>query len=178
MATRHDADPQALIAARQREAVKPGRQKLAGRGSGLTPRVKQAIEFLVFGDDSGETLRLDDAADKAGITGRTLRAALLKPAVDAFYSRQVAAYRNGERAASFRKIVEIRDDPLLGKSPAGMKVALDAAKTMAFDPPGQSQVNVQVNNNVTVTPGYVIDLSPEPNKHGAKVIDDIVTANG
>jgi hypothetical protein len=165
MAVRHDAKPTALTAARRREASKRGLQS-SGRGSGLTPRIKQAIEHLVFGVDGepGAIVRMQDAAESVGLTCRALRAAMLKPAVEAHYNRQMAAMRNGERAASIRKMVAIRDDAGAMKTPAGMKVVLDASKALAFDTPA-STISVNVGVGLTVggeKPGYVIDLSSFP----------------
>ncbi|WP_068951547.1 hypothetical protein [Pararhizobium polonicum] len=160
MAANHGTSPKALTAARRREASKPGRDKAAGRGSGLTPRVRQAIDRLVFGDDNDRAaiVRLEDAASFAGITSRALRAAMLKPAVDGYYQQQMIALRNGERAASIRTIANIRDDPKLMDNAAGATARLKAAERLAFDPPGQNiNVNVGVHTNA-VTPGYVIDL--------------------
>lgn len=164
MAAKHQTSPKALVAARRREASKPGRQKQSGRGSGLTPRVRQAIDRLVFGDEAQPTaiVRLMDAATFAGLQPRALRVAMLKPAVDAYYQRQMIALRNGERAASLRTIAEIRDDPALKGNAAGATARLKAAERLLYDPPGQSvQVNVGVAVQATVTPGYVIDLTPE-----------------
>ncbi|MGO7424922.1 hypothetical protein ACCT09_35240, partial [Rhizobium ruizarguesonis] len=69
----------------------------------------------------------------------------------------LAALRNGERAASIRTIAQIRDDTALKATAAGQNVRLKAADTLAFDRP-ETQVNVQVNNTVNVTPGYVIRI--------------------
>lgn len=168
MATRHDYDPKALTAARRRELKVSGRDKTRGRGSGLTPRVKKAIEALVHGLEPDRTLAvtIEQAAELAGITARALRTARLKPAVEAYYQQQMAALRSGERPASLRTIAAIRDDQMLRKNAAGMKVVLDASKTLAFDPPGQSNINVNVGVGVSgTTPGYVIDLS-EPTERG------------
>ncbi|MFP5078616.1 hypothetical protein ACLE20_15025 [Rhizobium sp. YIM 134829] len=163
MAANHSTSPKALTAARRREAAKPGRDKMIGRGSGLTPRVRQAIDRLVFGDETDRTavIRLGDAAASVGITSRALRAAMLKPAVDSYYQQQMVALRNGERAASIRTIAEIRDDPALKGNAAGATARLKAATALAFDPPGAPQVNVQLNTMTQVTPGYVIDLRRE-----------------
>ncbi len=175
MAVRHDADPKALMAARRREAAKPGRQKSSGRGSGLTPKVRKAIEALVFDDSLAPATRLKEAAERIGIGVSSLRTAMLKPAVDAYYRQQLALYRNGERAQSLRTLAEIRDDPRLKGSAAGATAQIKAAERLAFDQPGQA-VNVNVGVDVSVTtPGYVIDLT-EPDR--PKVIehrpDDVI----
>lgn len=165
MAARHDEKPTALTAARRREATKRGPQSI-GRRSGLTPRIRQAIDHLVFGveGEPGAIVRMQDAAESVGLTCRALRAAWNKPAVEAYYQRQVASLRNGERAASIRKMMQIRDDETAMKSPAGMKVALDASKALAFDTPNTT-VNVNHGTVININgeqerAGYVIDLTP------------------
>ncbi|NTF62089.1 hypothetical protein G6L91_11485 [Agrobacterium rhizogenes] len=171
MAARHDSDPKALLAARRREAAKPGRQKTSGRGSGLTPRVKQAIDLIVYGDDLGPATRQKEAAERVGMGISSLRAAMAKPAVDNYYRQQIALYRNGERAQSLRTLAEIRDDPVLKSNAAGATARIKAAERLAFDQPGQSQqVNVQVNSSVTVTPGYVIRIDRSKDERRQPVI--------
>lgn len=181
MAVRHDNSPIALQAAKLREAAKPGRHKQTGRGSGLTPAVKTAIETLIFGKegDPHSPVSQADAAAVAGISPRALKAAMLKPAAMQFYQQQLAALRNGERAASIRTIVQIRDDTTLKSTAAGQNVRLKAADTLAFDRPSEITVNhnTQINNTLNVTPGYVIDLTPDDDeerlqiKQGAPSID-------
>lgn len=157
MAVRHDASPDALIAARQREAVKPGRQKPSGRGSGLTPKVRKAIEILISADDLNPKNMNDDAAERAGISGRALKAALQKPSVRRFMNEQIEIYREGLKAVAVRTIGDVMTDPLLKTTAAGARVRLDAAKTVLIDNTASS-TNLHVNTQVNVTPGYVIDL--------------------
>lgn len=109
MAARHEASPDALIAARQREAVKPRRQKPSGRGSGLTPKVRKAIEILVSADDLNSKNMNDDAAERAGISGRALNAALQKPSVRRFMNEQIEIYREGLKAVAVRTIGDVID---------------------------------------------------------------------
>lgn len=167
MAARHDASPRALMDARHREAIKPGREKLSGRGSGLTPRVRQAVELMVYGrpGDPRARVTLKEAAETVGISERTLKAATLKPAVMAFHQKIYEALRTGEKPASVRVMAAIRDDATLRTTAAGQKVQLDAAKALAYEPPShQVQVNTQVNvDGRSVTPGYVIDLRRDRN---------------
>ncbi|KVK43565.1 hypothetical protein L901_26355 [Agrobacterium sp. D14] len=160
MAARHDASPDALIAARQREAVKPGRQKLSGRGSGLTPKVRKAIEILISADDLNPKNMNDDAAERAGISGRALKAALQKPSVRRFMNEQIEIYREGLKAVAVRTIGDVMTDPQLKNTAAGARVRLDAAKAALIDNPS-SNINLHVNTQVNVTPGNVIDLTDE-----------------
>jgi hypothetical protein len=160
MAVRHDSSPNALSAARRREAKKP----MSGRGSGLTPRIKKAIEAYAHGIDADGNLldSQEDVAAAAGISARALRAALLKPAVMAYYRDQCVLFREMKRAPALRVIAEMLDDATLKASPAGQKVRLTAAERIAFDTPNTS-VNVNVGVGVSVNgekAGYVIDLTP------------------
>lgn len=157
MAARHDASPDALITARQREAMKPGRQKPSGRGSGLTPKVRKAIEILISADDLNPKNMNDDAAERAGISGRALKAALQKPSVRRFMNEQIEIYREGLKAVAVRTIGDVMTHPMLKTSAAGARVRLDAAKTALIDNHGSS-TNLHVNTQINVAPGYVIDL--------------------
>ncbi|RVL05655.1 hypothetical protein [Sinorhizobium meliloti] len=163
MSARHDVDPKAMIAARRREATKPGREKKSGRGSGLTPRIKKAMELMVFGrpGDPRSNVSVDDAAAEVGLRPRAVREAMLKPAIMAYHQELVVAMRRGERATSFRVMAAIRDDATLRPTASGQKVQLEAAKALAYEPANHAiQVNTQVNvNGQAVTPGYVIDLT-------------------
>jgi hypothetical protein len=160
MPVRHDYDPKAMLAAKKRLAAKP-----SGRGSGATPRVRKAIDLMVFGDENGGApISKDaDAAAAAGLTVRSLRLAMLKPAVDNYYRQQMIAKRNGLKALGLNTIEGVMTDPDLKKTAAGARVRVDAAKVVLIDPPG-TQVNVQINNSVRVTPGYVLDLRPDPER--------------
>lgn len=178
MAVRHDYDPKALMAARKREAAKPGRQKVSGRGSGLTPRIKKAIELMVFGrdEDRRANVSANEAAAEVGLKPRSLVEALRKPAVIQYHQEMYAALRAGEKPTSVRVMAAIRDDKTLRSTAAGQKVQLDAAKALAYEPVGhQVQVNTQVNmNGQVVTPGYVIDLRRD---RFEQVVDTAETAD-
>jgi hypothetical protein len=147
------ATPNALFAHRER---RPPQKK---KNFGLTVRVKAAIEFIVFGFED-DVVTAKKAAELAGISERSLREALSKPAVLDHYRKQMAALRNGERGNNFRTAVQIRDDKALAKSASGQRVRLAAAAMLDADlmptPANQGQ-----NNGVTVNvviPGYVLDL--------------------
>jgi hypothetical protein len=158
MATRHDGDPKALLAARRREAAKPGRQKVSGRGSGLTPRVRKAVEAIVYGVDGAEISTQKAAAAVAGLSIEALRAALKKPAVLAHYRESVRMRQEMLKARSVDTIEGIMTDAKLMDTPAGAKVRLDAAKSVLQEP-ASSQTNIQVNvDGRQVTPGYVIRI--------------------
>lgn len=161
MATRHDYNPKALIKARKKVPT-----KTAGRGSGLTPRIKSALEAMVFGID-GEAfianVSIEKAAEHAGITARAIRAAMLKPAVLAHFREQTQLLREGERPANLRTAIEIRDSAALKATAAGQKVRLEAAKQLDADLYENRGLTVNVGVKVD-TPGYVIDLSGTPDE--------------
>jgi hypothetical protein len=129
MGNRHDNDPRALLKARQRalKGYVPGRQK----GSGLTKRIRAAVEACVWGlpgHPIDELVSFEAAAAAAGLTARALRAAWKKPAVAAFYRDEYRAMREGQRPANIRALAAIRDDPGLKGSAAGARARVAAAK--------------------------------------------------
>lgn len=152
MAARHDSHPRALVKARQQAA-----KRAVG---GLTPRIRTAIEALVFGIDGVPTSEVNQtrAALHAGLSPRALRAALLKPAVAAHYAAELKGLRDGERGRNLRTAIEIRDDARLRQSAAGQKVRLAAAAQLDGDLDGSKGVNVNVGVRLE-TPGYVIKLT-------------------
>ncbi|TDX88465.1 hypothetical protein EDE05_102442 [Neorhizobium sp. R1-B] len=116
---------------------------------------------MIFGGDDGTMYASDrEAAPAAGLSVRALRAAMLKPSVEAYHRQQLIAKRNGMKALGLNTIEGVMTDPELKKTAAGAKVRVDAAKVVLVDPPG-AQVNLQINNNLNVTPGYVLDLTPD-----------------
>lgn len=170
MAVRHDNSPNALMAARRKEATKRG-GKMTGRGAGITPRVRKAIEIYVFGmDDAGNLVtRQKEAAEAVGLTERGLREAMRKPGVMAFYRDQCVLFREMQRAPALGAMAEIMNDTALKANAAGQKVRLTAAERLAFDHPTNSiAVNVGVGFNVNgEKAGYVIDLSAHPDEHAS-----------
>jgi hypothetical protein len=160
MAVRHDYSPTALVKARNKQPV-----KASGKGAGLTPRVRLALETMVFGIDGDitSTINQKTACAKAGITTRAFRAALLKPAVMSHYRELTQLLREGERAANLHTAIQIRDSDDLKKTAAGQKIRLAAAAQLDADLiDNRGGVTVNVGLNVEL-PGYVIDLSePSP----------------
>jgi hypothetical protein len=60
-------------------------------------------------------------------------------------------------------------DPMLKTTATGARVRLDAAKTVLIDNPG-APINLHVNTQVNVTPGYAIDLTEEKTAQPANPI--------
>lgn len=156
--------PVALVANRMRKASK--RKRI-----GLTKRIRAAIDTLVWGKDE-QVVGWEIAAAAGGISVRSLRDAINKPAVLAYYREQMRALREGHRPANIHTAAEIRDDPALKKTAAGQRVRLAAAALLDADlTQGPNAVSVNVGVNV-VTPGYVMDLR-EPDQMPVKPVHKI-----
>jgi hypothetical protein len=121
----------------------------------LTDKQKALVEAMAF-----EGLDRKQAAEAAGITDETARISLLKPHVLAHLNECMEVLRTSARPRALRKM----SDLLEAKTE---RIQFEAAKYLdGMDRPshavGAAQVNVQINNSVTVeTPGYVIDLRPD-----------------
>ncbi|PZO80533.1 MAG: hypothetical protein DI629_07275 [Mesorhizobium amorphae] len=147
-------------------ATKPSKKAI-----GLTPRVKQAIEALVWGFDGmcpDTVITMEVAAKHANISPRSLRAAWQKPSVQAFHQQQVRALRTGQGAQNVRTLMEIRDDPSLKGNAAGARARVAAVTALETDPDARNGVEVNVNTSVNVameTAGYVIRLPAREAPH-------------
>lgn len=179
MATRHDKSPTALATTRHRQAMANRK-----RGTGVTPRIRKAVETLVFGFEGmppSEAVTMTAAAKHVGLSPRAFRMAFTKPAVMALFQEQINLLRTGERVANIRAAIEIRDDPTLKQSPAGQKVRLNAAKQLDADlekRPDAPAVNINVRS-----PGIVIrlkgrDRALEAPTHGKTIEHQAHVAEG
>jgi hypothetical protein len=126
----------------------------------ISPKIAKAVNFLL----AGECRTQKAAAERIGVSATYLCTQLKKPAVEAFIARRTReTIAQGKMRASVR-LIELLDA-------SSEHVSLDASKhVLAIEgirPPDQSQVNV----NVGVSVGYVIDLSGSQ----ASVIDAKVT---
>jgi hypothetical protein len=84
------------------------KRAVAGRSARLrvTGKLKTAIDYLVF---NGSKTDLVAAAQHAGIAAQSIRSALMKPHVKAYYQQQIEVLRSGERARNVHRLIEIRD---------------------------------------------------------------------
>jgi hypothetical protein len=71
---------------------------------GLTSKVKAAIDRMVF-----DALPWDEAADRVGLTRRSMRRALEKPAVVRTLREQKRAFREAASAGNVARLIDIRD---------------------------------------------------------------------
>jgi hypothetical protein len=87
----------------------PTRQKLAiegrSRRGAVTGKLKAALESMVW-----EGLKRDEAAEKAGLADSSLRFALRKPHVLAFFRAETDALRNSLKARNLHRLDAIADD--------------------------------------------------------------------
>src|SRR5258708_17063975 len=85
------------------------RQKLAiegrSRKGAVTGKLKHALELMVW-----QGAKRDDAAEKAGLASSSLRFALHKPHVLAFYRAECDALRNSLKARNLHRLDTIADD--------------------------------------------------------------------
>jgi hypothetical protein len=126
-------------------AVPPSRQALAAEDRSLPGRrLRRAITEMVW---SGA--RRADAAKTAGMTDHSLRAALRKPHVIGFYRAELGILRESERAKTFHRLCDVRDqDSNKMASVAASKALEQISEEAVSRPPSQQQM-----------PGFVIVIA-------------------
>jgi hypothetical protein len=130
----------------------------------ISPKIAKAVNLLL----TGECTTQKAAAERIGTSAAYLCTQLRKPAVEAFIARRSReTIAQGQMRASAR-LIQLIDA-------SSEHVSLDATKhTLAIGgirPPDQGQVNV----NVGVSVGYVIDLSGSAPQQSVTTIDARVT---
>ena len=121
----------------------------------LSPRVKAAIELMVFGSADGPPLKRVDAAKAVQLSDTTLRIAFANPVVVQHYNAQLEVLRTSARPRAFHQIER------LAESAKSEKVKFDAAKHI--DTGGRSDsAGIVVNVGVNVQPGYLISTADYP----------------
>lgn len=128
----------------------------------IHPKTKAAIELMVF-----EGLKRPVAAQQAGVHDDTLRLALRKTEVLAFMNELQEVLRNSLRPRALHTMGELLDSK---NDSTKFKAAeyLDG-QNRGTHTVGATQVNVQVNNSVTVTPGYVIRIDRTNDKRAPQI---------
>lgn len=99
-------------------------------------------------------MKVDDAAREADVRLKRARLIVAHPEFIKAYEGRLDVVRANERARNIHKAIAIRDDEDLF-TPAGRKVQLEAAKFLHGEGDAKSKVNV----GVSVSLGYVIDIS-------------------
>ena len=133
----------------------PSRQAIAAENRSLPNRVPgrlhHAITEMVW---SGA--RRADAATTAGMTDHSLRAALRKPHVIAFYRAELGTLRESERAKTFHRLCDVRDQD------SNKMASVAASKALE----NISDVEVQRRPSEQQLPGLVVVIqapsSPRP----------------
>jgi hypothetical protein len=131
----------------------------------LSPITKLSIELMVF-----EGMKRKEAAETAGMADISLRQALLKPHNLAYLNECMEVLRTSARPRALHKMGELLDAKT-------ERIQFEAAKYLdGMDRPSHAvgaTVNVQVNNTVNVTPGYVLDLRPDEAVKSAPQIEHL-----
>ncbi|WP_025593159.1 hypothetical protein [Agrobacterium tumefaciens] len=121
----------------------------------MSPAVKLAVELMVY-----EGQKRSEAAEAVGLKDDSLRKALIKQDTLAYLNECMEVLRTSGRPRALRKMIDLVDEAKTER------IQFEAAKYLdGMDRPshavGATQVNVQVNNTLNVTPGYAIDLRPD-----------------
>jgi hypothetical protein len=128
----------------------------------LTPKNKAAVELMVF-----DGLKRSEAAELVGLTDHALRTALTKPHVLAYLNEQMEVLRTSGRPRALHTMIELLESK---NDSTKFKAAeyLDGMNRSSHQV-GATQINLQVNNTVKVTPGYVIDLTPDSDEERLQI---------
>ena len=146
-----ECDPMTLPSSRGVRLPKRGRppKRQKKRLTGLSRRVRAAIDLMIFGGADGVPMTRPRAAKAVGFSDTTLREALRNPLVVAHYNQVVGSLKNSEKARALHAIINLRDGA------ESEQVQFRAARFILED--GQRAQN-GVNVGLNITPGYVIDL--------------------
>jgi hypothetical protein len=134
------------------------RQALAAKDRSLpkrvTGRLLRAITEMIWSGSSRA-----DAAKAAGMTDHSLRCALRKPHVIAFYRRELGVLRESERAKTFHRLCGLRDQDDNKNAAVAAARTLEGATENEAARPGQVQAF-----------GFVIAI-PADYQHDVPTID-------
>jgi hypothetical protein len=114
-ATAAASDPQHAIATSSpAKPVTPSPAPKASKSLRPTGRLKQALDLMVFGPETGElagcALAMDAAAREVGLTTRAIRLALDKPYVRQYINAQKHVFRTSASAQNISALVRLRDN--------------------------------------------------------------------
>lgn len=126
-----------------RQAVEAADRSAPGR---VTGRLKTAIDKMVW-----EGARRAEAAKSSSMTDHSLRSALNKPHVKAYYRQQLDVLRTSERARNIHALVDVRD-----------QTENKMARVQAVKALEQISDDEQVNRGQQAAPGMVIVINNGP----------------
>lgn len=127
----------------------------------VTEKQREAIHAMVF---LGQ--KRPDAAKTAGMTDEALRVALTKTPVLAYLNEQIEVLRTSGRPRALHTMIELLDsknDSTKFKAAEYLDGQNRGTHTVG------ATVNVQINNEVKVTPGYAIKLVRGEPMPGAQI---------
>ena len=141
----------------------PTRQAIAAKDRSaprkVTGRLRAALIEMIWRGS-----RRADAAQAAGMTDHSLREAMRKPHVKAFYLAELGDLRESERPRTFHRLVELRDqDENRNAAVAAAKTLEAVSDEQQTRPSGAEQpgVTIRIVNVVQPPPaGRVIDVTP------------------
>jgi len=123
----------------------------------LSPKVRAAIELMIFGSTDALPMTRQVAAKAVGLADTTLRLAFRNPLVVKHYNDQLEVLRNGARPRGLLRIIDLVDNARTER------VQFEAAKYL--DGGDQRAGGVTVNVGVNLQPGYMVDATPfDPEK--------------
>lgn len=116
-----------------------------------TGRLKRAIDAMVW-----EGLKRDDAAASAGMTVHSVREALRRPHVKAYYLQQLDVLRTSERARNLLALTEVRDqrDNQMARVQAvkALEQLSDTDQGRGGAAPAQPGLTIQIITNSSMKP--------------------------
>lgn len=119
------------------------------------------IDLMAHGHldhSSGTQYSVSDAAAAVGYRKKAARELVKSPVFMNALNKELHALRSNEAARSIKTLIEIRDEKGENRA-ADRKVRLQAAQVLLGEGDGKQGPSVTVNVQ-TLSPGYVIDLTP------------------
>ena len=133
----------------------------------ISRRMKRAIENIVH-----DRMALNEAAQANGFTTRTMRLALERPHVLAFYKQQVDVFKDCRLARNYHRLADIADAednmPAVNAIKAMMMISDEQTNNKQTTAPG---VTIRIVN-VTATPAQHEQTNNSVNIDAAATTDD------
>ena len=138
---------------RERKSVLPAKR--------IGGRLKQALDLMVWGDGERRYLPDNEAAVIAGLNVISIRNALHRPHVQAYYRTQCQVLRARESAANIHRLCEIRDAE--NNMPAVNAIkALEMLETEQANRPNTPSPGIVIRLVQVSSPPAPIDIKAAP----------------
>jgi hypothetical protein len=138
----------------------------------LTEQHKKIIELMVYGFEvdtngfeAGAPLTMIEAADCMGVRRRNARQLAIEVVFIKELNKKVIGRRKSETAKNLHLMIQVRDNP--GHELAADRAVRLKAAAMIEGTDGRKVVNVTVNTQNNIRPGYVIRLRPKTEVPGS-----------